>query len=87
MGTVRKSIRNTYSEFIEFELQDVVAANVKRCIADSGLSIEQICMRSNLSVATIHRLKAGQNLSFHSLCALAEALNRDWRVFFEEPKK
>ena len=75
--------RNTYSEFIEFELQDVVAANVKRCIADSGLTVDEICIRTNLSVATINRLKAGKNLSFHSICALAEALNKDWRVFFK----
>ena len=74
--------RNTYSEFIEFELQDVVAANVKRCIAESGLTVDEICIRTNLSVATINRLKAGKNLSFHSICALAEALNKDWRVFF-----
>ena len=29
MKTEMKVRRNTYSEFIEFELQDVVAANVK----------------------------------------------------------
>ena len=75
--------RNTYSEFIEFELQDVVAANVKRCIAESGFTVDEICIRTNLSVATINRLKAGKNLSFHSICALAEALNKDWRVFFK----
>ena len=74
--------RNTYSEFIEFELQDVVAANVKRCIAESGLTVDEICIRTNLSVATINRLKAGKNLSSHSICALAAALNKDWRVFF-----
>ena len=75
--------RNTYSEFIEFELQDVVAANVKRCIAESGLTVDEICIRTNLSVATINRLKEKKNLSFHSICALAEALNKDWRVFFK----
>ena len=74
--------RNTYSEFIEFELQDVVAANVKRCIAESGFTVDEICIRTNLSVATINRLKAGKNLSFHSICALAEAFNKYWRVFF-----
>ena len=82
MKTEIKVRRNTYSEFIEFELQDVVAANVKRCIAESGLTVDEICIRTNLSVATINRLKAGKNLSFHSICALAKALNRDWRVFF-----
>ena len=82
MKTEMKVRRNTYSEFIEFELQDVVAANVKRCIAKSGFTVDEICIRTNLSVATINRLKAGKNLSFHSICALAEALNKDWRVFF-----
>ena len=43
MKTEMKVKRNTYSEFIEFELQDVVAANVKRCITESGLSIDEIC--------------------------------------------
>lgn len=74
--------RNTYSEFIEFELQDAVGANVKHCIADSGFTVDEICIRTNLSVATINRLKAGKNLFFHSICTLAEALNKDWRVFF-----
>ena len=74
---------NTYSEFIEFELQDAVGANVKHCIADSGFTVDEICIRTNLSVATINQLKAGKNLSFHSICALAEALNKDWRVFFK----
>lgn len=83
MKAEMKVKRNTYSEFIEFELQDVVAANVKRCIAESGLTVDEICIRTNLSVATINRLKAGKNLSFHSICALAEALNKDWRVFFK----
>lgn len=83
MKTEMKVRRNTYSEFIEFELQDVVAANVKRCIAESGFTVDEICIRTNLSVATINRLKAGKNLSFHSICALAEALNKDWRVFFK----
>ena len=83
MKAEMKVKRNTYSEFIEFELQDVVAANIKRCIAESGLTVDEICIRTNLSVATINRLKAGKNLSFHSICALAEALNKDWRVFFK----
>ena len=82
MKTEMKVRRNTYSEFIEFELQAVVAANVKRCIAESCFTVDEICIRTNLSVATINRLKAGKNLSFHSICALAKALNRDWRVFF-----
>ena len=82
MKTKMKVRRNTYSEFLEFDLQNVLASNVKRCITESGLSIDEICTRTNLSHATINRLKAGKNLSFHSICALAEALNKDWRVFF-----
>lgn len=77
-----KVVRNNYSEFLEFNLQDVVSENVKRCIEESGLTAEEISYRSNLSIATIYRLKAGQNISIHGICALAEALNRDWRVFF-----
>ena len=83
MKAEMKVKRNTYSEFIEFELQDAVGVNVKHCIADSGFTVDEICIRTNLSVATINRLKAGKNLSFHSICALAEALNKDWRVFFK----
>ena len=83
MKAEMKVKRNTYSEFIEFELQDAVGANVKHCIADSGFTVDEICIRTNLSVATINGLKAGKNLSFHSICALAEALNKDWRVFFK----
>lgn len=83
MKAEMKVKRNTYSEFIEFELQDAVGANVKHCIADSGFTVDEICIRTNLSVATINRLKAGKKLSFHSICALAEALNKDWRVFFK----
>ena len=82
MKAEMKVKRNTYSEFIEFELQDAVGTNVKHCIADSGFTVDEICIRTNRSVATINRLKAGKNLSFHSICALAEALNKDWRVFF-----
>ena len=48
----------------------------------SGFTAEQLSYRTNLSVATINRLKAGQNLSIHGICALADALNKDWRVFF-----
>ena len=58
MKAEMKVKRNTYSEFIEFELQDAVGANVKHCIADSGFTVDEICIRTNLSVATINRLKA-----------------------------
>ena len=74
--------RDNFSELQEFDLQDVVSENVKRCVAQSGYTAEEISYRANLSVATINRLKAGQNLSIHGICALAEALGTDWRVFF-----
>ena len=74
--------RNTYSEFIEFDLMDTVSANVRRCIAESGFTVAELCTRTNLSAATVNRLNAGQNISIKSLCALAEALNKDWHVFF-----
>ena len=74
--------RDNYSELQEFDLQDVVSENVKRCVAQSGYTAEELSYRANLSVATINRLKAGQNLSIHGICALAEALGKNWRVFF-----
>ena len=76
------STRNNYSEFVEFNLQFAVSKNVKRAIAESGYTAEELSYRTNLSVATINRLKAGQNLSIHGICALADALGKDWRIFF-----
>ena len=73
---------NTYSEFLEFDLQDVFSENANRFISESGYTAEQLSYRTNLSVSTINRLKAGQNLTIHGICALAEALGKDWRVFF-----
>jgi transcriptional regulator with XRE-family HTH domain len=74
--------RNTYSELLELDLQEVVSENIKRCVVESGYTAAQLSYRTNLSVATINRLKAGQNLSIRGICALADALNKDWRVFF-----
>lgn len=74
--------RNNYSELQEFDLEEVFSGNAKRFIAESGYTAEQLSYRANLSIATINRLKAGQNLSIHSICALADALGKDWRVFF-----
>ena len=82
MGMETKVVRNTYSEFLEFNLQDAVSENVKRCIEESGLTTEEISYRSNLSIATIYRLKSGENISSPGICALAEALGKDWRTFF-----
>ena len=77
-----KAVRNTYSEFVEFDLEDAVSKNVKRCIRESGFTAQELSYRTNLSVATINRLKAGQNLSVQGICALAWALGKDWREFF-----
>ena len=79
--------RVTYSEFLEFELQDTVSENVKRFIAASGYTGEELAMRTNLSIATISRLKAGQNLTIRSICALAEALNKQPEAFFVRKEK
>lgn len=78
---------NTYSEFLEFRVQDVVSENAKDFITKSGYTAEQLSYRTNLSVATINRLKAGEHLSIQSICALAEALNRDPLDFFHERKQ
>jgi transcriptional regulator with XRE-family HTH domain len=76
-------VRNvTYSEFLEFRVQDVVSSNVKYYIARSGFTAEQLSYKTNLSVATINRLKAGEHLSFKGICALAEALDVDPLMFF-----
>lgn len=76
-------VRNvTYSEFLEFRVQDVVSSNVKYYIARSGFTAEQLSYKTNLSVATINRLKAGEHLSLKGICALAEALDVDPLMFF-----
>ena len=75
---------NTYSEFLEFRVQDVVSENVKDFITKSGYTAEQLSYKTNLSVATINRLKAGEHLSIQGICALADALNRDPLDFFQE---
>lgn len=77
------NVRNvTYSEFLEFRVQDVVSSNVKYYIARSGFTAEQLSYKTNLSVATINRLKAGEHLSLKGICALAEALDVDPLMFF-----
>ena len=77
------SCRNSYSEFLEFRVQDVVSFNVKDFIAKSGYTTEQLSTRANLSVATINRLKAGEHLSIQGICSLAEALDKDPLAFFQ----
>ncbi len=82
---IQNRIKNvTYSEFLEFRVQDVVSENVKSFIQQSGFTTEQLCYKTNLSIATINRLKAGEHLSIQGICALAEALNKDPLLFFEE---
>ena len=74
----------TYSEFLEFRVQDVVSANVKHYIARAGITAEKLSYKTNLSIATINRLKAGEHLSLRGICALADALGIDPLSFFRE---
>ena len=74
--------RNTYSEFLEFRLAETVSDNARRFIVESGYTAQELSTRTNLSVPTINRLKAGEHLSFRSICALAEALNKQPESFF-----
>ena len=74
--------RNTYSELLEFQLAETVSDNVKRYIFESGFTAQELSYRSNLSVPTINRLKAGEHLSIRGICALAEALNKQPEAFF-----
>ena len=74
----------TYSGFLEFRVQDVVSANVKYYIARTGFTAEYLSNITNLSIATINRLKAGEHLSLQGICALAEALDIDPLLFFME---
>lgn len=79
--------RNNYSEFLEFQLGEIVSDNVKRFVFESGYTAQEISYRSNLSVATINRLKAGEHLSIRGICALAEALNKQPEAFFVRVKR
>ncbi len=72
----------TYSEFLEFRLQEIVSENVKRFISISGYTAKQLSYKTNLSLATINRLKAGEHISIQGICALAEALNKNPEDFF-----
>lgn len=72
----------TYSEFLEFRLQEIVSENVKRFISVSGLTAKKLSYKTNLSLATINRLKAGEHISIQGVCALAEALNKNPEEFF-----
>lgn len=80
---MKVSGRNSYSEFLLFGLMDVVSENVRRFVDASGLSAEELSYRSNLSIATIYRLRSGQNVTFQGICALAEALNKNPLSFFK----
>ena len=79
--------RNNYSEFLEFQLGEIISDNVKRFVFESGFTAQEISYRSNLSVATINRLKAGEHLSIRGICALAEALNKQPEAFFVRAKR
>lgn len=74
---------NSYSEFLEFRVEEVVSSNVRRFIKSSGFTTEYLSNRTGLSIPTINRLKAGRHLSIQSICALAEVLSVDPLDFFE----
>ena len=78
--------RNTYSEFLEFRLAEIVSDNVRRYIFESGYTAQELSTKTNLSVPTINRLKAGEHLSIRGICALAEALNKQPESFFVRAK-
>ena len=50
----------------------------------AGVTAEKLSYKTNLSIATINRLKAGEHLSLQGICALAEALDIDPLLFFME---
>lgn len=75
---------NSYSEFLEFRVEEVVSSNVKKLIKASGYNTEYLSNRTGLSIPTINRLKAGQHLSIHGICSLAEVLDVDPLSFFKE---
>ena len=77
----------TYSEFLEFRLQDIVSENVRRFISIAGYTAKDLHYKTNLSLATINRLKAGEHLSIQGVCALAEALNKNPEDFFIPQKQ
>lgn len=77
---------NSYSEVLEFRVEEVVSSNVKRLIKSSGYKTEYLSYRTGLSIPTINRLKAGQHLSIQGICALAEVLGVDPLAFFKEPE-
>lgn len=72
----------THSEFLEFRIQDIVSSNVRRFISISGYTAKDLMYKTNLSLATINRLKAGEHISIQGICALAEALNKNPEDFF-----
>ena len=45
----------TYSEFLEFRIQDIVSSNVKRFISISGFTAKDLKYKTNLSLATIKK--------------------------------
>jgi len=82
-----KTPRNvTFSEFWEFRLQEIISCNVQKFISMSGYTTQELSYKTNLSIATINRLKKGDNYSVPAICALAEALDRFPEEFFLPPE-
>ena len=76
----------TYSEFWEFRFEEIISTNVKEFISQSGLTGQELSYKTNLSLATINRLKVGKNFSIPAICALAEALDRFPEEFLLPPE-
>lgn len=79
-----EATRNTFSEFLEFRLSEIVAKNIRYYVKKSQKNTQELSYASNLSLATINRLKNGEHLSIQGICALAEALSVDPLEFFKE---
>ena len=82
-----KTPRNvTFSEIWEFRLLEIISYNVKRFISASGYTTQEISYKTDLSVATINRLKKGESFSLPAICRLAEAFNKFTEEFFLPPE-
>ena len=81
-----KTPRNvSFSEIWEFRLQEIISYNVKRFIPASGYTTQELSYKTDLSVATINRLKKG-DFSVHAICKLAEVLDKFSEEFFLPPE-
>ena len=76
----------TFSEIWEFRFEEIISTNVRKFISMSGYTTQEISYKTNLSVATINRLKKGKGFSVKAICSLAEALDRFPEEFLLPPE-